>query len=61
MQFLHDASKKQMTDAFEESFKDNDPDAEKTMKTDIDGFSGHFEDVKVGEQMVLHSRAKAQR
>ena len=29
MQFLHDASKKQMTDAFDESFKDNDPDGER--------------------------------
>jgi len=29
MHFLHDASKKQMTDAFEESFRDNTPDAKK--------------------------------
>jgi Chalcone isomerase-like len=53
MQFLHDASKKQMTDAFAQSFKDNAPDAEKTMKTDIDGFLGALEDVKVGEQMIF--------
>jgi hypothetical protein len=53
MQFLHDASKKQMTDAFEQSFKDNAPAAEKTMKTDIDGFLGALEDVKVGEQMIF--------
>jgi hypothetical protein len=53
MQFLHNASKKQTTDAFDESFKDNAPDAEKTMKTDIDGFLGALEDVKVGEQMVF--------
>jgi hypothetical protein len=53
MQFLHDASRKQMTDAFDESFKDNTPDAEKTMKTDIDSFLGALEDVEVGEQMVF--------
>jgi Chalcone isomerase-like len=53
MQFLHDASKKQMTDAFDESFKDNTPEAEKTMKTDIDRLLGALEDVKVGEQMVF--------
>jgi hypothetical protein len=53
MQFLHDASRKQMTDAFEKSFKDNAPDAAKTMKSDVDGFLGALEDVKVGEQMVF--------
>ena len=53
MQFLHGASKKQMTDAFDESFKDNTPDAEKTMKTDTDRFLNALEDVKVGEQMVF--------
>jgi hypothetical protein len=53
MQFLHDASKKQMTDAFDESFKDNTPDAEQTMKADIDRFLGVLEDVKVGQQMVF--------
>lgn len=53
MQFLHDASKKQMTDAFDESFKDNTPNAEQTMKADIDKFLGTLEDVKVGEQMVF--------
>ena len=53
MQFLHDASKKQMTDAFDESFKDNTPDAEKTIKTDTDRFLAALEAVKVGEQMVF--------
>jgi hypothetical protein len=53
MQFLHDASKKQMTDAFDESFKDNDANAEKTMKPDVDQFLGALEDIKVGEQMVF--------
>ena len=53
MQFLHDASKKQMTDPFDESFKDNTPDAETTMKTDTDRFLDALEPVKVGEQMVF--------
>jgi Chalcone isomerase-like len=53
MQFLHNASKKQMTDAFDESFRVNTPDAEKTMKSDIDSFLAALEDVTVGEQMVF--------
>ena len=53
MQFLHDASKKQMTDAFDQSFKDNAPDAETTIKTDTDKFLAALEPVKVGEQMVF--------
>jgi hypothetical protein len=53
MQFLHDASQKQMTDAFDQSFKDNAPDAETTIKTDTDKFLAALEPVKVGEQMVF--------
>jgi Chalcone isomerase-like len=53
MQFLHSASKQQMTDAFEEGFKDNAPDAEKTQKADIDHFLAALEDVKDGDQMVI--------
>src|SRR5664279_1849845 len=36
MKFLHGASKSQMTDAFDEGFDNNAPDAKKTMKADID-------------------------
>jgi hypothetical protein len=53
MQFLHGASKSQMTDAFDESFRDNSPDAVKTMKPDIDRLLGALEPVKVGDQMVF--------
>ncbi len=53
MQFLHSASKSQMTDAFNESFNDNTPDAVKTMKPDIDRFLGAQEPVKVGDQIVF--------
>jgi hypothetical protein len=53
MQFLHGASKNQMADAFNDSFKDNSPDAPKTMKADIDRLLGALEPVKVGDQMVF--------
>jgi Chalcone isomerase-like len=53
MQFLHRASKKQMADAFDESFKDNTPDAERTMKADIDQLLGALEPVNKGDQMVF--------
>ena len=42
-----------MADAFDESFNDNTPDAEKTMKADIDRLLGALEPVKVGDQMVF--------
>jgi hypothetical protein len=53
MHFLHAANKKQMTDAFDESFNDNTPDAKKTMKGDIDQLLGALEPVKEGDQMVF--------
>jgi hypothetical protein len=42
-----------MTDAFDEGFKDNTPDAGKTMKPDIDNFLAALEAVKNGDQMVI--------
>jgi hypothetical protein len=53
MQFVHSASKSQMTDAFTDSFNDNSPDAMKTMKGDIDRLLGALEPIKVGDQMVF--------
>jgi len=53
MQFVHSASKSQMTNAFTESFKDNTPDAMKTMKPDIDRFLAAVDAAKVGDQMVF--------
>ena len=53
MQFVHGASKSQMADAFDESFKDNTPDAVKTMKPDIDRLLAALEAVKNGDQMVF--------
>jgi len=53
MNFLHNASKNQMADAFAESFNNNSPDAQKTMKADIDQLLGALEPVKEGDQMVF--------
>jgi Chalcone isomerase-like len=53
MHFLHDASQKQMTVAFSESFQDNSPQAGTTMKAEIDKFLGALEPLKVGDEMVF--------
>ena len=53
MKFVHGASKSQMTDAFDESFKDNTPDAVKTMKPDIDRLLGALDAVNTGDTMVF--------
>jgi Chalcone isomerase-like len=53
MKFLHSASKSQMSDAFDDSFRDNTPDALKTMKPDIDRLLGALEPVKSGDEMVF--------
>ena len=53
MQFLHGASKSQMTNAFTDSFNDNTPDAVKTMKPDIDRFLAALEPLQPGDQMVF--------
>jgi hypothetical protein len=52
MHFVHGASKSQMTDAFDESFKDNTPDARKTMKADIDQLLAALEPINSGDEMV---------
>ena len=53
MKFLHGASKNQMSDAFNESFSDNSPDAVKTMKGDIDRLLGTLEPINSGDTMVF--------
>src|ERR1039457_7183765 len=53
MHFVHNASKSQMVDAFNDSFKDNSPDAVKTMKVDIDRLLDALEPVKPGDEMVF--------
>ncbi|MGH9522503.1 MAG: chalcone isomerase family protein [Terriglobales bacterium] len=53
MQFVRDVSKQQLTDAFEESFRDNTPQAAKTVRPDIDRFLGALEPVHNGDQIVF--------
>lgn len=53
MHFVRDVSKKQMADAFEESFNDNSPDAMKTMKADIDRLLAALEDVNKDDEMTF--------
>ncbi len=53
MSFVRGVSKKQMADAFEESFTDNTPDAAKTMKADIDRLLGALEDLNKGDEMTF--------
>lgn len=53
MKFLHGASKSQMTDAFDEGFRDNTPEAMKTMKTQIDQLVNALDAVKTGDTMVF--------
>ncbi len=53
MQFVHNASKNQMVDGFDEAFKDNSPDAMQTVKPEIDRFLGALESVKEGDQLVF--------
>ncbi len=53
MQFVHGASKNQMSDAFYDAFKDNTPDAITTMKVEIDRLLAAIEPVKDGDQMVF--------
>jgi len=53
MHFVRDVSKNQMTDAFEEGFKNNSPDAAKSMKGDIDRLLAAITDIKEGQEMVF--------
>ena len=53
MHFIYHPSKSQMADAFNDGFKDNSPDAVKTMKSDIDKLNAALEDLKAGDEMVF--------
>jgi Chalcone isomerase-like len=53
MQFVRGVSRNQIADAFDESFRDNTPDAATTMKADIDRLLGALEPLKEGDQMVF--------
>ncbi len=51
MHFVHNVSKNQMTDAFEESFRDNSPEASHAVKGDIDRFLAALEPLKEQDEM----------
>lgn len=53
MKFVHGASKSQMTDAFDESFRNNTPQAMNTMKPDIDHLLAALDPVKDGDETVF--------
>ncbi len=53
MHFVRDVSKKQMTDAFQESFNSNSPNEAKSMKADIDKLLAAVDDMKEGQEMVF--------
>ena len=53
MHFVRDVSKKQLTDGFTESFENNTPDAEKTLKPEIDRFFAVLDAVKDGEELTF--------
>lgn len=53
MHFVHDVGKDQLADGFSDSFKNNSPDAAKTMKADIDTFLGSLEPVKEGDEVAF--------
>lgn len=53
MQFVHSASKSQITGGFRDSFNDNTPEAQNSMKAELDQFMGALEPVKDGDQMVF--------
>ena len=53
MQFVRNVSKKQMTEAFTDSFHDNAPDAKKTVGVDIEHFLAALEPLRDGDQMTF--------
>ncbi len=53
MHFVHGASQSQMANAFDDSFRDNSPEAAKTLKADIDKLLAALEPVKDGDQMIF--------
>lgn len=53
MHFVRDVSKNQLTDGFTESFHSNTPDAEKTLKPDIDRFFSVLTPVKTSQEIMF--------
>ena len=53
MHLARDVSKSQLTEGFAESFHNNTPELEKTLKPDIDRLFGALEAVKEGEEIAF--------
>lgn len=53
LHFVRSVSRKQIVDAFDESFSANAPEARNSMKAEIERFFGAIEPLKDGEQMVF--------
>src|SRR4051812_16721174 len=53
MHFMRDLSKAQLTEAFNEGFTNNSPEARKAVKADIDKLLAAVEDVKENQEMVF--------
>jgi len=53
MQFVRGVSRNQITDAFNESFHDNAPNAKKTVGVDIERFLAALEPVNERDQMIF--------
>ncbi|MGH9644024.1 MAG: chalcone isomerase family protein, partial [Terriglobales bacterium] len=53
MQFVRGVSKKQVTEAFVDSFNENAPEAKRTVGVDIEHFLAAMEPLKDGDQMIF--------
>lgn len=53
LQLVRSVSKEQMSEAFDESFDANAPEAKKTMKGDVDKILGVFEPLSENDQVVF--------
>lgn len=53
MHFVHDVSKQQLRDAFDDSFDDNARDARKAAQSEIERFFAALDSVKEGDQMTF--------
>jgi hypothetical protein len=53
MHFVRDVSKSQITDAFNESFENNAPEAKKTLQPEIDRFFTGIDSLKAGDEMAM--------
>jgi len=53
MHFVRDVTRNQLTDGFAESFHNNTPEAEKSLKSDVDRFFAALQSVKEGEEITF--------